>query len=82
MASTTRTRTAAKLAAFALALAAAVGGGALVGAAAGPIDVGGDPAHEQDGPHRDGDGTTTETTHGPADGGAGGIHDEHPGWSH
>jgi hypothetical protein len=72
MATTTHTRTATKLAAFALALAAAVGGGAVVGVAVGPIDVGDDPAHEQDAPH------------GPADADGGEIHDEHPGpgWSH
>lgn len=37
----------AKLGAYGLVLAAALGGGAAVGAAAGPIDVGGTPAHER-----------------------------------
>lgn len=49
-----------KLAAFALALAAAVGIGAAVGAAAGPIDTGDEPAHE-----------TTTTTDGGDHGGIG-----------
>jgi hypothetical protein len=39
-----------RLAAFALVLAAAFGGGAAVGAVVGPIDVGGD---EADDPHED-----------------------------
>ena len=38
-------RAPAKLAAYAVVLAIAVGGGAAVGAAAGPIDVGGEPDH-------------------------------------
>ncbi len=38
-------RAPAKLAAYAVVLAIAVGGGAAVGAAAGPIDMGGEPDH-------------------------------------
>ena len=65
----------AKVAAFVLAIAAAVGGGAALGATVGPIAVGGEPAHEQDAPHGGDDPThTTETTHGDAGG--------HSGWGH
>ena len=74
----------AKVAAFVLAIAAAAGGGAALGAAVGPIDVGGEPAHEQDAPHGgsstrsstvpDDPTHTTDTTHGDAGG--------HSGWGH
>ena len=40
-----RSKTAPKLLAFAVALAAAFGGGAALGGAVGPIDVGGDDEH-------------------------------------
>jgi hypothetical protein len=42
---------AAKLAAFALVLTGALGAGAALGSAVGPIDVGGDPRPEHDDQH-------------------------------
>ncbi len=46
-----------KLGAYALVLAAALGAGAAVGAAAGPIDIGGEPEPVTDvAPHDDGAG--------------------------
>jgi hypothetical protein len=48
--------TAGKLAAFAAVVATAFGGAAAVGAAVGPIDVGGQAPHST---HNGGDGTTT-----------------------
>jgi hypothetical protein len=59
-----------KLGAYGLLLAAMVGGGAAVGAAAGPIDVGGSPAHTTTEPAHD---TTDEDTTMTSDLPAGGL---------
>jgi hypothetical protein len=63
----------AKLAAYALVLAIATGGGAAVGAAVGPIDVGGEsdggPSHDDGGPSHgtESDGDTSDTPADPGD---------------
>ena len=58
-------RTATKLAAFGAGLALAVGGGASVGALAGPIDVGSSGTDDDHG-HAEGDGAATTAAAGDA----------------